>query len=512
MIINSEIQLVITVAVKKEIPKDWFISNGVAVHTLAALKSGAMRQQVGFHSGILVIVTGTGLKVSEEAACWIRDNVAPLFVINVGTCGLINRVYPLGTWLLPQHVTNESSERLLLDDRLPIPYLENFNKIHSLLSITKPGLHGITKSDNCNEAVDMECYSQAKIFSKTNITFHCLKFGSDYSDSNTTRDFNKNLDLFQLEIKRLLKFIEDGQLKVSAIVPVYNREQTVSRAIDSVFSQALKVEELIVADDASTDGTGAILERYDKSVKVIRLSKNSGPAKARNEGVKHARFDWIAFLDSDDCWDRNKMRYQSEYLKKYPFYEIMQSNEKWIRNGKRVNPCQHHTKPFGWIWEPSLKRCLVSPSGVLVRKSLIERYGNFDETLPVCEDYDLWMKISRNHPVGLDPKLSVVKYGGHSDQLSRKYPAMDRFRVQSLVRLLNNETNPHFRQKIAMELKKKIWILINGYEKRGKFREVSECKKIIRKIPLNPPLTKGILERRTFHHPLQKGVFKFIFQ
>ncbi len=187
-------------------------------------------------------------------------------------------------------------------------------------------------------------------------------------------------------------------------------------------------------------------------------------------------------MDSDDRWEKDKLKNQMAYLRKYPFYQIMQSEEIWIRNRVRVNPCKHHKKPLGWIWEQSLKRCLVSPSGVLIKKSLVEGYGNFDESLSVCEDYDLWLKISRHHPVGLDPSLSVIKYGGHKDQLSRKYPAIDWFRVKSLIGMLGSESLPHFRQKIINVLSKKLMILIQGYEKRLKLKDAQECKEILKSL------------------------------
>ncbi|KPK02906.1 MAG: hypothetical protein AMK71_00710 [Nitrospira bacterium SG8_35_4] len=268
-------------------------------------------------------------------------------------------------------------------------------------------------------------------------------------------------------------------MKITVIIPAYNREQTIQRAIDSVLCQSNAPEEIIVVDDCSTDSTGEILKGYGDSLTVVTLSVNAGPSKARNEGIKHAGTEWIAFLDSDDCWKPDKLKNQVEFLKRCPFYQILQSEEIWIRNGKRVNPCKHHAKPEGWIWEASLERCLVSPSGVLLRKSLLEEYGNFDERLPVCEDYDLWLKISRRHPVGLEPGLSVMKYGGHADQLSRKYPAMDRFRVQSLSGLLEVEEHPDFRRKLAAVLKKKLSILLKGFEKRGKINDAEEWRRML---------------------------------
>ena len=478
---TPDIQLVITFALKKEIPEDWLTSRHLAVHTLAALKSGALSQPKSIYSGIVIVITGAGINASEEAACWICDNLAPLFVVNTGTCGVKDKRHSLGKWIIPGYVANEAGDLLELDTRLPVPYHEETINVDSLLSVKKAVSGNIPESWKKHDLFDMECFSQAKVFSKTGISFHCLKFGADYSDTNTHMDFKRNLELFRQEIKRLFGFLkpDSNRIKLTAIVPVYNREHTIKRAIDSILSQSHMPEEFIVVDDCSTDGTREVLEDYGDKIIRVYLPQNSGPSKARNEGIKHARTEWIAFMDSDDCWKKDKLQNQVDYLKKYPFYQILQSDEIWIRNGIRVNPCKHHTKPAGWIWEPSLERCLVSPSGALIKKSLIEQYGGFDESLPVCEDYDLWLKISRDHPVGLEPGLSVIKYGGHKDQLSRKFPAMDRFRAQSLTNILKNESKPYFREKIIATLTKKLNILIKGYEKRRKIKEAQECREIL---------------------------------
>ncbi len=475
---SSDIQLVVTAALKKEIPKDWFEARGVAIHTLAALKAGALKQQTGFRRGMIVVITGTGLKASEEAAHWICVNLAPLFVLNIGTCGINDKRYSQGKWFIPKHGSNEDGDTFGLDTRLPVPGPEAVINVNSLLSVNKAVTGNAPALWKKHTLLDMECYSQARVFHETGITFHCLKFGTDYSDSNSHSDFNKNLELFREETKKLFGFLNPNPkgIQITTVIPVFNREYMVRRAIDSVLSQSYLPEEIIVVDDCSTDGTPDILGSYGTKIKHIRLHNNSGPSKARNEGIKYAGTEWIAFLDSDDCWEKDKLINQVGYLTRYPFYRIMQSEEKWIRDGKRVNPCTHHKKPSGWIWEQSLERCLVSPSGVLITKSLLKRHGGFDESLPVCEDYDLWLKISRLHPVGLEPGLSVVKYGGHKDQLSQTYPAMDRFRVKSLFDLLNEEPDPDFKRKIVHILEKKLKILIKGYEKRQNSSDARDCR------------------------------------
>lgn len=476
---GAGIQLVITAALQKEMPKRWLESHNIPVYSLAALKSGALSRLHTSHKGILAIITGAGLKASEEAAGRIRDDIAPLFIVNIGTCGLLDKSLSPAGWIRPGYVANEAGDRLALDSRLPIPPPEAAVNIHSLISVTNARIDTIPERWRRNDAVDMECFAQAKVFNETNISFHCLKFSTDYSDQNTTDDFNGNIGLFQEEFKKLFSFISEDFSKITAIIPVYNREQTVRRAVDSILTQSRVPDEIIVVDDCSTDATRGILESYGEKITRIYLPENAGPSKARNEGVRHARTEWIAFLDSDDSWEKKKLQAQTEFLIKYPFYQIVQSEEKWIRKGVRVNPCKHHQKPEGWIFEPSLQRCLVSPSGVLMKKTLFNQYGCFDEGLPVCEDYDLWLKISRRRPVGLERGLNVNKYGGHDDQLSAQYPAMDRFRVRALTTLLKNESHPAFRDKITHVLKVKLNILIKGFEKRDKSTDAREYGEIL---------------------------------
>jgi glycosyltransferase involved in cell wall biosynthesis len=480
---NPSFQLVFTVALKKEMPRQWLDAHDIPVYTLEALKSGAIGLHHSPPRGVLIVITGAGPRASEKAACWLRDHVTPIFVINIGTCGLTDQKLPIAEWILPKSVSNEDGDTCELDTRFPISLPEGIIQANSLLSVEKPILDIHHRTLGNHDALDMECFAQAKVFRNTPISFHCLKFGTDYSDGDTHTDFNRNIGTLTEKLKDLLSFLtQRARIGLTAIIPVFNRQNTIERALRSVFSQTYQPEEVIVVDDGSHDRTGEILERYRDKITVIVLPENSGPSRARNTGAYHAQTEWVAFLDSDDLWKEDKLQKQVEFLRCYPFYEILQSDEVWMRNGKWVNPCKHHEKPFGWIWEPSLQRCLVSPSSVLIKKSLLQRYHFFDETLPVCEDYDLWLKISRHHPVGLEPALTVVKYGGHRDQLSQKYPAMDRFRVRSLMNMLEGERVPCFQEKIIRVLEKKLKILIQGYEKRLKLREAVECRTILESL------------------------------
>ncbi len=474
-------KLIITAALIKEIPKDWFLSQHIAVYTLESLKSGVHVKNSDSNRSIMVLITGPGLDASKEAAAWILKNMNPLYVLNIGTCGVLNKRYPLGGWIRPLYVLNEHGKCIRLDTRLPIPHFEGIIDVETLLSTKEERINKMPDSWKRYDAVDMECYEQARVFSSTRINLHCLKFTSDYSDSDTYTTFNRNLKLFNQKVKKIFSFVEerDSEPEVSVIIPVYNRQQTIRLAIDSVLNQSYKADEIIVVDDGSTDRTNSVIKEYRNKIKIITLPKNSGVSRSRNEGIKHAGNELIAFLDSDDEWQRDKLKNQIDYLRVHPFYEILQSEEIWIRNGRRVNPCKHHKKHEGWIWEKSLQRCIISPSSVLVRKALLQRYNLFNEDMPVCEDYDLWLKISRYHPVGLEPVFSIIKYGGHEDQLSRRYPAMDRYRVMTLMHLLKNESDEKFGQSIISILTKKLQILIKGHEKRKRFKEAEGYKEIM---------------------------------
>jgi GT2 family glycosyltransferase/nucleoside phosphorylase len=483
-----EIQLVVTAALKKEIPAEWFRAQGIAVHRLAALRSGVLSDSKENQRGMLVVITGAGLKASEEAACWIRDHLSPLYVLNIGTCGAPGRTLSRTSWVQPQSVSLQSGEELQLDTRLPIPCAVPVQPVPSLLSAEKAHVGDVPRSRASHAIIDMECYAQAQVFAGTGTTFHCLKFVTDHADADARDDFNRSLEAFRESGKELFRFLAESDLQgeVTVIIPVYNRENVLGRAIDSVLAQSLRPAEVIVVDDGSDDGTAAVIESYDDVIESVVLEKQSGPSRARNEGVHLARTAWIAFLDSDDCWERHKLKHQAAWLKRYPFYQILQSDEKWIRKGKRVNPCRHHQKPLGWVWEQSLQRCLISPSGVLMKRSLFNYFHGFDEMLPVCEDYDLWLKISRWHPVGLTQALDVVKYGGHKDQLSQAFHSMDTFRVQSLLRQLAQEPSEAFRRLMTCSLEKKLTVLIKGSEKRQKHREAAAYRSVMETLGRSP--------------------------
>ncbi|MHC1744128.1 MAG: glycosyltransferase family 2 protein [Syntrophobacteraceae bacterium] len=255
---------------------------------------------------------------------------------------------------------------------------------------------------------------------------------------------------------------------ISVIIPTYNRLQLVREALHSVLAQLLPPDEVIVVDDGSTDGTGALPSVNSERVCYVR-QHHAGVSAARNHGLRSARGEWLAFLDSDDLWLPGKLAAQMRFLAENPHLRVVQTEELWLRNGKRVNPKNYHAKPNGTCFERLLERCLVSPSAVMIHRSIFDVVGGFDETLPACEDYDLWLRIGCRYPIGLVKSPLVVKRGGHSDQLSATVPALDLYRIRAIEKLLRSGVlNEMQRSAAHAELARKCAIYGGGCRKRGK--------------------------------------------
>jgi glycosyltransferase involved in cell wall biosynthesis len=263
--------------------------------------------------------------------------------------------------------------------------------------------------------------------------------------------------------------------QVSVIIPTYNRARCLREAVDSVLSQEFRGFELIVVDDGSTDETPQLLRAYGDSIRVLR-QENRGVSAARNAGIASGRGALIAFLDSDDIWLPGKLACQVDFFRQNPEHLICQTEELWVKNGRRVNPGQRHRKRGGMIFEPSLALCLVSPSAVMLRRELFERVGWFDERLPACEDYDLWLRVSCRFPVGLIETPLIVKRGGHADQLSRA-PGLDRYRIESIAKLMAEGClSAAQRIAAAAALKQKCRVYADGCRKRGRHAEADRCE------------------------------------
>lgn len=267
---------------------------------------------------------------------------------------------------------------------------------------------------------------------------------------------------------------------VSVIIPTYNRLEFVREAIDSVLKQEFADYEIIVVDDGSTDGTREALRASEDIIYCYQ--ENLGVSRARNEGLKIARGRFISFLDSDDLWTPKKLTIQTEAMEKEPEIFVTYTDEIWIRDGTRVNPKNKHRKYSGMIFEKCLPLCIISPSSVMLRRAVFERVGVFDEDLPVCEDYDLWLRITARFPIHFIEDKLIIKRGGHKDQLSHRFWGNDRFRVKALEKLINDAYPDADQKKLAArELIRKSSILEQGYGKRGKLAEARYYQDLIGK-------------------------------
>lgn len=259
---------------------------------------------------------------------------------------------------------------------------------------------------------------------------------------------------------------------ISIIIPVYNRPTVLKRALTSVYVQSYPNIEVIVIDDGSEPPVQPLLKDLFPHTRFVQQA-HAGVSAARNHGIRLARGRWIAFLDSDDEWFIDKLSLQIQYLQAHPDYKICHSDEIWIRNGQRVNAMKKHAKRGGWIFQHCLPLCAISPSSVIVYGSILDQIGTFDESLPACEDYDLWLRLTSRFPVLFIDQPLINKYGGHEDQLSRQYWGMDRFRIKALQKILNSDhLNPEDRTAATTQLLKKITVYLKGARKRNKYTEI----------------------------------------
>jgi len=264
--------------------------------------------------------------------------------------------------------------------------------------------------------------------------------------------------------------------KISVIIPTFNRAHTLERALDSVLAQTLPAAEIIVVDDGSNDETKQKMASWQArngfAGNFLYLkTDNRGVSSARNLGAAKAASNWLAFLDSDDEWLPRKLELQAPLTRDFP---LVHGEEIWIRHGVRVNAVKKYEKSGGRIFKRCVDVCCISPSSVLISKELFNKLDGFRADFPVCEDYELWLRISARFKVGFVAEPVLKKYGGHDDQLSRLYKAMDFYRCRALVPFLENlDISEEERAHVTQTLIEKCEILIQGYLKHDNLTDLS---------------------------------------
>lgn len=268
---------------------------------------------------------------------------------------------------------------------------------------------------------------------------------------------------------------------VDIVLPSWNRKTLLERACRSIYNQSYKNWNLIIVDDGSTDGTSQ--QSYGSQTTVLTLKNNKGVSYARNQGIKKGQAEWIAFLDSDDEWLPQKLEKQMEYINRNPQCQFIHCNEIWLKNGQILNQKKKHKKQGGRIFIPSVHLCCISPSAVLIKRSLLKEVGLFREDFPVCEDYELWLRITSRHDIGFLEEPLLIKHGGHPNQLSKKYFGMDYWRIKALLPYLKDKKlSQNEREEAKQMLTHKLNIFLKGCQKHKNYTQQKEMEQILQKI------------------------------
>jgi len=239
---------------------------------------------------------------------------------------------------------------------------------------------------------------------------------------------------------------------------------------------------VFLVDDVSTDGTAHWLEDTLKPVwgsrlKYLQSSKPLGVSRARNWAIGQSDAEWVALLDSDDQWEPTKLEKQWEWAQQFPHIPLCHTEETWWRGEKLLLSKKKHRKSGGFIFEKCLALCVISPSASFIKRSLFDEVGGFREDFPVCEDYELWLRITSRYEVGFLPEALTIKNGGHSDQLSHQYSAMDYWRAKALHPYLSSSLlSQNAKKQVAQTLSKKCEILMNGYIKHNNLKHYEQVK------------------------------------
>ncbi len=284
-------------------------------------------------------------------------------------------------------------------------------------------------------------------------------------------------------------------MSISVIIPTYNRSDFLDSAVQSVVDQTFPCSELVIIDDGSNDDTGIKVKKLTHRLHIpvkYYFQENRGAAAARNTGIKMASSDFLCFLDSDDRYMPEKLSLQITAMQQND-HLISHTREIWFRREKLLNQKRKHQPRDGYIFRECLDMCAVGMSTVMVRRSLFDKYGYFDETLPCCEDYDFWLRVSVNEEFFLVPKQLTIKNGGRDDQLSVIYrEGMDKYRIRSIVNLLAHYSLTTSQQNIALqELKRKCDIYGKGCLKHGKKEEGRYYLQLPSEYGYNKKFTRG---------------------
>jgi GT2 family glycosyltransferase len=477
--------IIICVALDKELPLSFKKKYPHQWVRFSALKSGAWSQYKT--APLLVVVTGVGHN-ALTALDWLIKRQTITFVVNIGTAG--GPIHHHQKWVqLTQTTGPHGTYDCAPLVALPIPY-ESFPKCTGTsVSAPQPSRHPAT------HIIDMEANYLAHACQNSNIPFSSFKYITDDNTARFNEQFNDHFNHYLHNADQLFGTLHLPPPRISVIMPIFQRSAMGKRAIASVMNQTHAPHEVIIVDDGSTPPQPHPIP----GANVIRLNKNQGVSHARNIGIQQATGDWVALIDSDDVWHPHHLSAITSAIQSDPLTRLWQTQETWIRNGQHLNQKKYHQKPQGWAFIPSLDRCLVSPSAVAIHTSLFDRFGEFNESLTVCEDYDLWLRLLAYCPLGHIDTISMTKYGGHPDQLSMAYVAMDRFRLVALIHAYHSLMDHPWHENIVQTIMNKTTILSHGAKKRG--QNTTNYAKIQTHVRERTLIPQGLCETLLDHVP-----------
>jgi len=244
---------------------------------------------------------------------------------------------------------------------------------------------------------------------------------------------------------------------ISVILPTYNRGNVISRAIESVLCQTYKNIELIIIDDGSFDNTEEVISKYKDDIKYIKQD-NAGASSARNNGIRQSQGEYIAFLDSDDQWECNKLQLQYEFFASNDVALVSTDSKTYFEDGslKKISTRKLVNKSIKSFEDVFMHPYLGTPT-VMVKKSVILDEGGFDETLRTAEDIDLFLRISSHNKIGYINKKLVNIYLS-SDGLSTGLDSYeDNIKVLNKT-LDNNSSYFNDKRNVVNEVMSKLYV------------------------------------------------------
>jgi glycosyltransferase involved in cell wall biosynthesis len=228
---------------------------------------------------------------------------------------------------------------------------------------------------------------------------------------------------------------------ISVVMPAFNAERFICESIESVLHQSYPNIELIVINDGSTDNTANTISHLKNSINYLE-TENKGVSAARNLGIQEAKGEWIAFLDADDIWFTNKLKLQFDKLDgcNWSYTDSYYLGKQYKHDTKRSDLSPLFS---GNIFNHLLTENIITTSSVVVKKSLIQNVGGFDENLEALEDWKLWLEIAKAHPISYinEPLLKYRVYAGSTSRKARKMLPLHKLIIDHAIASLGSTAN-----------------------------------------------------------------------